>query len=419
MQFASAPPRPWLSLAILTTLNVLNMVDRQLLASFGQPITRDLQISLTQLGLLTGLAFVIFYATVGLWLGATADLRQRWRLIGLGVMVWSAATFASGWARGFWSLAAARLVVGVGEAVLTPAAIGLLVSAFAPGRRAMAIGTYYLGAPLGVSLSLWLGGLFGATPDGWRWCFFGVGVLGLPLAAVIIYSSKSSDAGAKQRGQSPWATLIKTWSIMRSSPVAIWTLTGGMLAFCGIATVYFDAIWLQRERGLSARETGALLATTTLIGGTAGSLLGGWLGDRWERRVEGGRWFALAAGQSVLVPCAMIMRFVATDSFWFPLLATIYGGSLTFVYGPLFAAIQSEMPPEVRSSAAAMTVFSINVFGLVPGAFLAGRLADGLSGRIAQPISWSLAAISSLSLSAGLCFLFAYRWHCSKKGLEQ
>src|ERR1044071_7065111 len=139
------PLTAWLMLGFLTLLNVMNFVDRQLITSFGEPITRDLGLEVWECGLLTGLVFVLFYTSVGVFLGALADRWPRPRLIAVGLLLWSALTAASGLAMNFWQMAAARVLVGVGEATLAPAAVSMLADVFRPKSRALASGVYYLG----------------------------------------------------------------------------------------------------------------------------------------------------------------------------------------------------------------------------------------------------------------------------------
>ncbi|MFK7899075.1 MAG: MFS transporter, partial [Myxococcota bacterium] len=163
-------------LAILVLLYVINYVDRQILSVLLEPIKQDLQVSDTAMGLLTGLAFALFYTTAGIPIARWADRGSRRNVIIVGVVVWSAMTALSGLARNFAQLALARIGVGVGEATLSPTAHSLISDAFPPERRATALSIYNIGGNVGIMLGFMLGGWIGDT-FGWRMAFL---VVGLP-----------------------------------------------------------------------------------------------------------------------------------------------------------------------------------------------------------------------------------------------
>ena len=144
----------WRLLVFLTALNILNFVDRMLIASLAPLLIADLGLTRAQIGLLAGFGFVFLYSFVGLFLGVAADRWRRIPLIAMGLTLWSAMTALSGWAKSFAQLALPRIFVGVGEATLTPAALSMLGDAFPRRRLAMATGVYYAGIPLGTAVSL-------------------------------------------------------------------------------------------------------------------------------------------------------------------------------------------------------------------------------------------------------------------------
>ena len=174
----------YLFLGFLTFLNIMNFVDRQLLASFANFIVPDLGLSNTQFGLLTGLVFLTFYSTAGLFMGFLADTVNRTRLIAVGLAVWSLLTAASGAAKGFASLALPRMFIGIGESIMTPTAMSLLADRFPAEKLGFASGVYYMGVPMGVGASLLVVGYLGPA-IGWRNCFYLLGCVGLLLAVVM------------------------------------------------------------------------------------------------------------------------------------------------------------------------------------------------------------------------------------------
>jgi MFS family permease len=182
---ADAVPRSaWVLLGVMTGLNVLNFVDRQLIASLAPLLIADLGLTRSQIGLLVGFAFVVFYTLVGMVLGVAADRWSRRTIIAWGLALWSVMTALSGAARGFLHLAVPRVFVGVGEATLTPAALSMLGDAFPTRRLGLATGTYYTGLPIGTALSLGVAG-WAAPRFGWRVCFYGFGAIGLAAVALL------------------------------------------------------------------------------------------------------------------------------------------------------------------------------------------------------------------------------------------
>ena len=175
----------WGLLALLTLINILNFVDRQLLPSFANFIKPELELTDTEYALLTGLFFIVFYAVAGLFMGIMADRMHRGRLIAVAIALWSLLTAASGAARGFVSMAIPRALIGVGESALTPAAISLLSDRFRPAQLGLAAGLYYLGVPVGAGLSLLVAGYLGPT-IGWRNCFYLLGGAGMLFAAAML-----------------------------------------------------------------------------------------------------------------------------------------------------------------------------------------------------------------------------------------
>ena len=170
-------------LFFLTLLNLLNFVDRQLIASFANFIVPDLGLTDTQYGFLTTVPFIVFYSIAGLFMGVLADMVNRPKLIAFGVVLWSVFTALTGAAKGFVSMAVPRMFIGVGESILTPTSMSLLSDSFPPKRMGFAAGFYYMGVPIGVGVSLLIAGYLGESL-GWRNCFYLLGFIGL-LAAIV------------------------------------------------------------------------------------------------------------------------------------------------------------------------------------------------------------------------------------------
>ena len=171
-------------LFVLIIVYIFNFIDRQILSILIEPIKADLGISDFGMGLLSGTAFAIFYATLGMPLALVADRWNRRNLIGLSLAVWSGMTALSGLAMNFWQLAVARIGVGIGEAGCSPSAHSMLADLYPAKERATALGVYALGIPIGIMFGLFAGGAI-ADNYGWRLAFFVVGVPGLLLSVVV------------------------------------------------------------------------------------------------------------------------------------------------------------------------------------------------------------------------------------------
>ena len=190
MDQTKASPRAMAILLFLTLLNILNMIDRTLIASFGPQIIADLNLTDSQFGALTGFISLFFYAIMGLFMGALADTVNRTRLIAAGLALWSALTALSGMARGFASLALPRMFIGVGESIMTPTAMSLLSDRFPSKWLGFASGVYYMGVPVGVAASLFIVAYL--EPHlGWRGCFYLLGGIGIVIAIIMLFMKET------------------------------------------------------------------------------------------------------------------------------------------------------------------------------------------------------------------------------------
>ncbi|MEC7990506.1 MAG: MFS transporter, partial [Pseudomonadota bacterium] len=229
---AGASARDYGFLMFLTLLNVMNFVDRQLLASFANWIVPDLGLTNTQFGLLTGLIFIIFYSIAGLFMGMLADKVNRTRLIAAGLALWSALTALSGAAKGFASLAIPRLFIGVGESIMTPTSMSLLADRFPSSRLGFASGVYYMGVPVGVAASLIVVAYLEPIL-GWRGCFYALGGAGVLLAVVMLLikeTPRKHEVEAAEPVEKPSAREIMTILLgaLRQSPALTMTIGGGV-----------------------------------------------------------------------------------------------------------------------------------------------------------------------------------------------
>lgn len=400
----------WL-LVFLVALNTVNFIDRGLIASFANFIVPELGLTNTQYGLLTGFVFLVFYSVMGLFMGFLADNVNRTRLIAGALVLWSLFTALSGMAKGFVSLAVPRALIGVGESALTPAALSLLADKFPSSKLGFASSIYYLGIPLGGGLSFVVAGVLGPL-IGWRACFYGLGALGLLLAAVMLLFRDTSrhhhDQQASATKQKPsltsafytLMTLFKQLAPLRN------VIIGSLFANLLFGVMAFDQLWLVQERGFERAEIAKLTGWVFVVAGILGSLLGAYGVDYCKSRFGVPRVHFLFWMSLCLSPLYFLYRLSDPSSDWFWL---GFGGSffyLGFYVGPFFAVVQELTPMKVRGAMIAFSMLLSNIVGLGFGNLSCGMLIDWFALKgFSQPYTLSLLLITVV---AQLSLLFFY-----------
>jgi MFS family permease len=405
-------------LMFLTLLNVMNFVDRQLLASFANWIVPDLGLSNTQFGLLTGLIFIFFYSVAGVFMGVLADRVNRTRLIAAGLALWSALTALSGMAKGFVSLAIPRLFIGVGESIMTPTAMSLLADRFPSSRLGFASGVYYMGVPIGVAASLFVVAYLEPLL-GWRGCFYALGALGMVLALVMFFMKETPrrhevEAQARQQEAVERPSVREMLSILvqafKNSPALLMTVLGGVAFHVSLGAATFEQLWFVQERGFDRTEIAELSGWLAFAGGIAGNLFGGAGGDAFLRKTGIGRPMFLFWIMLVLTPISLYYRIADPTSMFFLFGIFIGYFQLGCFYGPTFATVQELVPPQIRGTVVAFYILSLNFFGLGLGVTGGGIVVDWMIGQgIAEPYTMTLLAFTALSLIAIPLFFFAGR----------
>jgi MFS family permease len=375
--------RPGWTLGVLFLLNTLNFFDRNVLGAVVEPLRREWALGDAQVGWI-GTAFTLLYAVVGLPLGRLADTWRRTWLLGGGALLWSAMTAISGLTTSFAGLFAARMGVGVGEAVCAPAATSLIGDLFPTSRRGRATAVFMLGLPVGIGLSYVVGGAV-AQAWGWRATFFVAGLPGLAAAALCLAlpeptrgSAEPHPIGALRRSETARALVAHT-------PTLAWiSLSGALHNFNMYALATFVPALLTRHHGLSVREAGALSGLMFGVFGGAGMMLGGWMGDRLAARRDGGRLWGSAVAIALSVP--LLLLFVAQPPgaigpallFVCPALLLMY-----LYYAPVYATVQDVVEPARRGTAMAVYFCAQYILGASLGPVGTGMLSDRLAARAA------------------------------------
>ncbi len=370
----------WALLLFLTLLNVLNFVDRFLISSLAPLLIAELGLTRTEIGLLTGFGFVLLYTVVGLFLGLAADRWRRLPLLAGGLALWSAMTALSGMARSFVHLTVPRILVGIGEATLTPAALSMLGDAFPRHRLGLATGVYYAGIPLGTASSLILAS-FIAPRYGWRACFFALGSFGLVAVLALRFLREPARRGLAGAAAPPPARELARdvgRAIASRRGLAL-VLLGGSLLCYGAGAALHAVTWLVQERGFSFERAAFTSGIVSVAAGFLGNLAGGVFGDWGARRWRNGRLWCLAAMTAFFTPIGLAFYSLAPDTPVFYLCWFVTSAGTSSWFGPLFAAIQELSPAHARSTMVAFALLVLNVLGVGPGPLVTGMIGDARS----------------------------------------
>jgi MFS transporter, Spinster family, sphingosine-1-phosphate transporter len=369
-----------LTLWVLLIVYVFNFLDRQIVNILAEPISRDLKLSDTQIGLMTGIAFAAFYTFLGIPIARYADSPKTNRvgLISAALVVWSVMTALCGIAQNFVQLLLARIGVGVGEAGCTPAAHSLIADLAPPEKRASAISFYSLGIPIGTLLGLLLGGLI-ADAYGWRVAFFVAGLPGILMAVVVIVLLKDPrmtrliQASAQAKPQISTAEAFR--EILLSRAFIYMAIGGAAAAFLSYGKGTWTAIFFQRTHGMTPGEVGFWFGLGGGIAGIIGTWAGGWFADNYGRENRRHVLTAPVIGMLVAIPVAIAAYWA--KQWWLSLLLIMVPTALNLLYiGPLYSSAQGLVPLRARAMAAAVLLFAQNLIGLGLGPLFFGILSD-------------------------------------------
>ena len=414
-------------LFFLTLLNLLNFVDRQLIASFANFIVPDLGLTDTQYGFLTTVPFIVFYSIAGLFMGVLADMVNRPKLIAFGVVLWSVFTALTGAAKGFVSMALPRMFIGVGESILTPTSMSLLSDSFPSKRMGFAAGFYYMGVPIGVGVSLLIAGYLGESL-GWRNCFYLLGFIGLLLGLCALLfkdrkrksvtSEENSNNLSKETTVNIVNTLIKA---LKTSSALRFTIMAGVFYHIVLGASGFEQLWLVQERGYERSEIAQLVGWIGVFAGLTGNLVGGILSDWWQENTDQGRpmflfWLAL-----ITLPIGIFYRFVEPGTFIFWTGIVIGYFQLGCFFGPTFSTVQELVPENIKATVVSFYILTLNLIGLTIGSLGGGLCADILrSSGYAEPYTIMLVIFSIISVISIPCYYLAgKKYKADKLTLEQ
>jgi MFS family permease len=405
-------------LFILFLVYTFNFIDRQIVGILAGSIKAELGLSDTQLGLMGGIAFALFYTGLGIPIARLADRFNRAWIITISLALWSGFTAMCGFAHGFWQLFLCRVGVGVGEAGGVAPSYSLISDYFPPAERARAFAVFSFGIPVGSAAGILFGGLIAARID-WRMAFIVCGAVGLVLAPLMAFTVREPvrgrfDPPSARTGAPPLGEVLR---ILASKP-SFWLISCG--ASSGSLLGYGLAFWmpqlLARSFGLSLTNLSLYYSAIALFGGLLGIWIGGLLGDR----LGGNRKAAYALVPALAYVLSIPFYALGTLStspvlaFFVFLIPTALG--LVWL-GPVITSIQHLVPPAMRATASAVFLFINNLIGIGFGIYFFGKMSDLLGARFgAESLRYSILIGLVFYVLASLLFFLAARrlerdWH--------
>lgn len=367
------------TLAILFGLNFMNFYDRQVVGAIGERLKNEWQLTDGQLGGLTT-AFILLYAIVGIPLGRLADRGRRPLILGVGALVWSGFTAASGLASGFAALVAFRIGVGVGEASCAPTANSLLGDLFPASQRSRAISVFMLGLPLGNAASYAVSGLVMQATGGWRGALFVAAVPGIILGFLAFLIPEPARGSAEGLAGKPAAKDTGAIRAILRIPTMWWIIASGALLNLNMyAMSGFLTSFIVRYHGVEIGNANYVVAVIIGVGGGLGMLAGGWLGDRAARHRMDGRLRAGAVALATAAPIGVLALQQARGSLWTFAAFMLPTSLLHYIYySTVYASIQDVVEPARRATAMAV-YFLAFYFATAIGLYAFGKWSDHLA----------------------------------------
>lgn len=390
-------------LILLTVILALNFTDRIVLSLVLESIKHDLGLSDTQLGLLSGLAFALFYSVMAVPIARWSDRGNRVSIISGVTVVWGIMMAATSFAASFAQLLLLRVAVAVGEAGCLPPAQSLIAEKFERRERARAVAFYMAGAPIGVILGYLLGGALNASL-GWRLTFACLGVMALPLALVVFFTLRDprfTRSVGKHASPLPLRTVLATLFARNSFRNLAWCFA--LASFFGYGILQWQPTYFVRQYGLGTGEIGLWFAGVSGVGSLIGTYLGGEVAARFAAGNEALQLRLMAFGYVVFGVFSALV-YLSPNPYWaLACMAIAMTGGAT-VNGPLFAILQTIVPESMRATAVALVYFMANLVGLGLGPLGVGALSDVLTPHLGN----GALGIALLALCPGYLWV---AWH--------
>jgi MFS family permease len=401
------------TLGFLTLISAFNYLDRTILGLALPGIKREMEVSDTVLGLVSGLVFVLFYSLLGVPIAWFADRFSRRNIIAIGFAFWSLMTFLTGFAANIWQLAAARFLMGAGEACGLAPSNSLLSDVFREERRPLALSIFGTANSIALLAFFPLAGWI-AEAYGWRAMFMAAGIPGVFLALLFALSVKEPERGGTEQGaaarKAQPESFAATARFLAGAPSYLWMLLGA--TFMG-SNIFAAGIWtptfLTRVHGMNLGEIASTVGPVRGVVGALGILAGGMLTDRLGRRDQRWRVRLPALACVLLGPAELLFLLGNTTLLWMTGFALTSFLMLLHI-GPIFAAMLNVTKVRMRAVASAIMVLGAGLLGQAVGPLLVGFLNDYLAPSFgAHAVRYSLLVSAGTAIAGGLSFWAAAR----------
>ena len=428
------PVVAWTTLAILFLAYISSFVDRMIISLLVEPIKADFQISDTQISLLLGLSFAIFYCLAALPIGRLVDIWSRKKIITVGITLWSFMTALCGLAQNYTQLFLARIGVGVGEASLAPAAYSMLADSFPPKKLGLAMGVFTMGTAVGAGLALIIGGaiisfvtgengenvsLFGISfLSGWQWVFVLVGLPGLFIALLTSLIREPDRIVIKEKKKLygdisiPISEVKKFFKINADFYIPHHFAVGcSNLALVGINS--WVSVYFMRIHGWTISEAGFNIGIALILGGVLGLIIGGWLSDKISVYIAGGKAYFCLVCAVLAIPFAI---FFATEDNAFNALV-FFALSYSFMVAPIAPAaamLQEITPNRMRGMLSAFYLLIVSLIGLALGPLIVAFLNDTYFGGGVGIQKALLISIPVFNLLAATFYFVLIKPYCAR-----
>ncbi len=398
-------------LVMLTLVYVFNFIDRQLLVILQESIKKELHLSDTQLGMLSGLTFALFYVTMGIPIARYADKANRRNIVAVSLGLWSLMTAFSGLARNFVQLLLARVGVGVGEAGGSPPAHAMISDYFTPGKRATALSVYSSGIYVGILIGYLMGGYLNQEL-GWRTAFFVLGIPGI-FFSLLFYTtvkepqrgSTDSNAVAANESSHSFGQVVK---LLYSKKTFVYlALASGFHTFCIYGLFNWEPSFLARLHEMKNSEIGVALGLIFGLTGMTGTFAGGLLTDHFGKSDK--QWYLKIPAYAILISIPFVVGMLFMSNTFFSLCCL---GVCSFLYsmylGPAIAVAHMLVPASMRALASAILFLVLNLIGLGFGPLVVGMISDLLAPSLgAESLRWAMSCILILSITSIILFLIS------------
>ncbi len=399
-------------LVVLLIVYTFNFIDRQIVGILAVPIKAELHLSDSQLGLMGGLAFALFYTLLGIPIARMADRVSRTSIMTAALALWSLMTAACGLTHSFVQLFLARVGVGVGEAGGVAPAYSLICDYFPAKERARALSVYSFGIPIGAALGIVLGGYITSLMS-WRMAFFIVGVAGLLITPLLKLTVREPERGAldpERIDGAPAPSLVEVMGVL-AGKASFWGLSLGAASasMMGYGLFFWAPSFLVRSFHLTLLHASLGFGALVLVGGLIGIWFGGALADRYGGKRKA--MYAYIPAMAFLATLPFYAAGVLSTTLWISFAVLLVPTALGLVWlGPVLAAVQHLVPSNMRATASALFLFINNLIGIGLGTTLIGVVSDLTRARFgSESLRYAILAGTSFYLIAALLLFFAGR----------